>query len=109
MDKLLSVGQVAKRLRVSVDVVRSLDERGALKAKRTPGGHRRYLLADVDRVKARLHAGRSRTPTRAARSPGPRRPPPSVHERRPAEPDDFDVEEDVLNINELRAEAEREA
>src|SRR6266566_7529659 len=110
MDKLLSIGQVAKRLGVSVDVVRSLDERGDLKGRRTRGGHRRYLPADVDRVIARRRAGRSGTQTRPSRSPGPRRtPPPSVHERRPAEPDDFDVEQDVPSIDELRAEAEREA
>jgi len=103
MDKLLSVGQVAKRLRVSVDVVRSLDERGELKGRRTPGGHRRYLPADVDRVIARLRAGRSRAQTRALRSPAPRRLPTSPHERRPPEPDDFDVEEDVPDIEELEA------
>ncbi len=108
MDKLLSVGQVAKRLRVSVDVVRSLDDRGELKGRRTPGGHRRYLPADVDRVVARLPAGRS-TQTRALRSPAPSRPSPTVHEHRPAEPDDFDVEEDVPDIEELDAEVEREA
>lgn len=109
MDKLLSVGQVAKRLRVSVDVVRSLDERGELKGRRTPGGHRRYLPADVDRLIARLRAGRSGAQTRALRSPAPRRPPTSPHERRPPEPDDFDVEEDVPDIEELEAEVEREA
>src|SRR3989442_5786386 len=111
MDKLLSVGQVAKRLRVSVDVVRSLDDRGELKARRTPGGHRRYLPADVDRVIARLRAGRSRADTRPSRSPTPRRAPPPVHDRRPAQPadDDFDVEDDVPSIDELRAEAERGA
>src|SRR5690348_3150123 len=97
MDKLLSVGQVARRLRVSVDVVRSLDERGELKGRRTPGGHRRYLPAEVDRVIARLRAGRSRPETRPSRSPAPRRAPPLVHERRPAQPadDDFDVEDEV--------------
>src|SRR5436190_23043128 len=110
MDKLLSVGQVARRLRVSVDVVRSLDERGELKGRRTPGGHRRYLPADVDRVIARLRAGRSSAQTRALRSPAPRRPPPAVHERQPAEPDDdFGVEEHVPNMFELAAKADREA
>src|SRR5436189_3791600 len=111
MDKLLSVGQVARRLRVSVDVVRSLDERGELKGRRTPGGHRRYLPADVDRVIARQRAGRTKTQTRPSRSSAPRRPPPAVHERQPAEPDDdFNVEEDdVPSMFELAAEADREA
>ncbi len=81
MDKLLSVGQVARRLRVSVDVVRSLDERGELKGRRTPGGHRRYLPADVDRVIARQRAGRTKTQTRPSRSSAPRRTPPAVHDR----------------------------
>ncbi len=110
MDKLLSVGQVAKRLGVSVDVVRSWDEQGVLKSRRTPGGHRRYLPADVDRLKNRQRAGRSRT-GHSARKPLARRPAPSIHERRSAEPDydDFDVEEDVPDIEELEAEAEREA
>ena len=111
MDKLLSIGQVAKRLGVSVDVVRSLEERGELKARRTPGGHRRYLPADVDRLNGRQRAGRSRTQSRSSRKPAPRRPSPAVEARRPAEPDydAFDVEEDVLTMDALKAEAEREA
>ena len=110
MDKLLSVGQVARRLRVSVDVVRSLDERGELNGRRTPGGHRRYLPADVDRVIARQRAGRTKTQTHPSRTSAPRRPPPAVYERQPAEPDDdFKVEEDVPSMFELAAEADREA
>ncbi len=110
MERLLSIGQVAERLGVSVDVVRSLDERGELKARRTPGGHRRYAPADVDRVKARLRAARNRTPTRPPRSSTPHRASQSVHRYQPPEIDEDDSElEDVSSVDELRYEAEREA
>ena len=42
----LSVGEAAKRLGVSVDVVRSLVERGELRAIRTGGGHRSHAAID---------------------------------------------------------------
>ncbi len=111
MDKLLSIGQVAKRLGVSVDVVRSLDDRGELKGRRTPGGHRRYLPADVDSVIARQRARRSRTQTDSPRKPPARRLPSPVREPPPPEPpyDDFGADEDVISMEDLRAEAEREA
>ena len=116
MDRLLTIGQVAKRLRVSVDVVRSLDERDELKARRTPGGHRRYLPADVDRARALLQGRRSRTQTSSSRTSTPRRRPPSAFARRLPAPDedfedfdDFKADGEVLSVDEFRAEVEREA
>src|SRR5437879_850309 len=63
MEKLLSIGQVAKRLRVSVDAVRSMTESGNLKAVRTGGGHRRYRPEEVERFKAK---GRSAVQDRSS-------------------------------------------
>ena len=55
----LSVGEAAKRLGVSVDVVRSLVERGELRAIRTGGGHRRIRDDDVERRRTTQRASRS--------------------------------------------------
>jgi excisionase family DNA binding protein len=51
--KLVSVGEAARRLGVTVDVVRSLADSGELRPARTAGGHRRFDQADVDALKAR--------------------------------------------------------
>ena len=72
MDRLLSIGEVAKRLRVSVDVVRSLTESGQLKAARTGGRHRRYKPEEVDRYMTKGRgAGRERQPERPAKKSRP--------------------------------------
>jgi len=55
-NSLLSVGEVAHRLGVSADVVRSLTEGGQLRALRTPGGHRRYRLEEIRLCESRLRA-----------------------------------------------------
>src|SRR6266508_3241135 len=61
MDKLLTVGQVAKQLGVSVDVIRSLTESGALKAVRTGGGHRRYRAEDVQSYRDKTRGAKARS------------------------------------------------
>ena len=73
MKALLSIGQAAEYLGLSVDTVRELDRSGALKAIRTPGGHRRFKPAILD---AYLDAGSKRPapPTRHSRQV----PPPEV-------------------------------
>src|SRR2546422_728099 len=108
MDGLISIGQVAKRLGVSVDVVRAMEERGELKGRRTPGGHRRYHSADVERVRTQLRAGP--TKSKSGQSPNSARRPSPRAARTPwfAEPDGFDVEQDGPSDEELEAEAERE-
>ena len=53
MSGLLSIGAAARRLGLSVDTVRALDQTGELKAARTPGGHRRFVPVDLDAYLAR--------------------------------------------------------
>ena len=98
MDRLLSIGEVAKRLRVSVDVVRSLTESGELKGARTGGGHRRYRPEEVERWKATRRAPAKNAPLeRPTRKPSNR-----------AEIEQPDVEEDQPTLEDLDAEFERQ-
>jgi len=48
-EKPLSIGQAAERLGVSPSSLRRWTEEGRIRAKRLPGGARRYDLAEVDR------------------------------------------------------------
>ena len=98
MDRLLSIGEVAKRLRVSVDVVRSLTESGELKGARTGGGHRRYRPEEVERWKATRRAPAKNAPLeRPTRKPSNR-----------AEIEQPNVEEDQPTLEDLDAEFERQ-
>lgn len=49
MKRLLTVGDVARRLRMMPDAVRELERRGRLKAFRTEGGMRLFRESDVER------------------------------------------------------------
>jgi excisionase family DNA binding protein len=71
MKTLLSIGQAAERLGLSVDTVREMERSGVLKAERTPGGHRRFSPGKLDAylgrqsVRARPnHPARASAPTR---------------------------------------------
>ena len=98
MDRLLSIGEVAQRLRVSVDVVRSLTESGELKGARTGGGHRRYRPEEVERWKATRRAPAKNAPLeRPTRKPSNR-----------AEIEEPDLEEDHPTLEDLDAEFERQ-
>jgi len=48
---LLSIGEAARRLGVSVNTLRRWDERGLIASTRTLGGQRRFLTEDVDRLR----------------------------------------------------------
>jgi excisionase family DNA binding protein len=48
MTALLTIGAAARRLGLSVDTVRALEQTGALEATRTAGGHRRFVPALLD-------------------------------------------------------------
>ena len=48
---LVPIGEAAKRLGVCVATLRIWDRQGRLKPTRTLGGHRRYAVADLDRVR----------------------------------------------------------
>ncbi len=93
-DRLLSVGDVARQLGLSEDVVRSLMDSGELKTVRTPGGHRRCAPEEVKQFKAR---GGRRGPGQVAK------PRPST----PPKPPEY-VEEEIT-LQEYEAELEREA
>lgn len=47
---VLSIGDVALILRISEGSVRRLENRGFLRASRTPGGHRRYEVSEIARL-----------------------------------------------------------
>ena len=92
----LSVGEAAKRLGVSVDVVRSLVKSGELRAIRTGGGHRRIRDDDVERRRKSQRASRNGPQVR--RSPSLERRPMtrSMPRTWPVEPDpDRHFEEDL--------------
>lgn len=50
LDELLPIGEAAKLRGVSVDTLRRWEKAGKLKAARTEGKHRRYLVADILKV-----------------------------------------------------------
>jgi excisionase family DNA binding protein len=53
----LTVAGAAQRLRVSPSAVRDAIRRGQLPAHRTPGGHRRVRVEDVERLRRALGMG----------------------------------------------------
>lgn len=67
MKPLLSIGQAARRLGVSVETLRELDNNGELKAIRTPGGHRRFKPEVLDAYLAQRSRPRSTRRARPAR------------------------------------------
>lgn len=50
MEKLISIGEAAEALGVSIKILRIWDRDGKLKPVRTSGGHRRYRLSDIERL-----------------------------------------------------------
>ncbi|NKF30655.1 MerR family DNA-binding transcriptional regulator, partial [Pseudomonas sp. BGM005] len=44
----LAIGQVAARLGISAKILRRLADQGAIPSNRTEGGHRRFILRDVE-------------------------------------------------------------
>ena len=44
---LLSIGEAAKLKGVSISTIRRWEASGIIKCERTPGGHRRYEVADL--------------------------------------------------------------
>ena len=63
MQKLMSIGQVAKELGVSICTLRRWDKSGKLKSTlRTLGNHRRYLTLDIFKLKktTRINIGYAR-------------------------------------------------
>lgn len=61
--RLLTVGEAARRLHLSVDKVRQLADDGELRAQRTEGGHRRFTEEAIERYLAReTSAPRRRQP-----------------------------------------------
>lgn len=54
---LLSIGEAARRLGVSVTTLRRWDDNGLIASTRTLGGQRRFLAEDVERLRsdARAH------------------------------------------------------
>ena len=51
-----TIGEAATYLQVSVDTLRRWDATGKLRAHRSAGGHRQYLLSDLKRFRADLDA-----------------------------------------------------
>lgn len=50
MDKLISINAASNMLGVSQNTLRSYGENGNIQEIRTVGGHRRYLLSDIQRL-----------------------------------------------------------
>lgn len=94
MSALLSIGSAARRLGISVDTVRALEQSGELEAMRTPGGHRRFVPAVLDSYLARserhgaratdvCHESRRRAVREAPQAIEPRAPQARVAEPKP--------------------------
>ncbi len=61
-DELLSLADAAKLLKLSLDRVQAITDRGALVFLRTPGGCCRYRRGDLERIAAKwVRKGRQRT------------------------------------------------
>lgn len=76
MKALLSIGEAARRLGLSVDTVRELERTGELKAVRTQGGHRRFKPDVLDAYLAQRSnptRGRPQAPSLAPQQPARRR------------------------------------
>jgi excisionase family DNA binding protein len=78
MPYWLRIGQAARLLDLSVDTLRKWDREARLRARRTPGDHRRYAGPDIQALAARLgrgpatplrHDQRSRQVRQPARNP----------------------------------------
>jgi excisionase family DNA binding protein len=72
-DRLLSVGDAAEFLGVSVSALRRWSDQGLVPVHRTPGGQRRYALADLRRFIESMREpgtapGAADAPRRARRS-----------------------------------------
>ena len=50
--ELLSVGDTARQLGVSVDTIRRWEREGKIAGTRTLGGQRRFSTTEIDRIKA---------------------------------------------------------
>lgn len=73
MKALLSIGEAARRLGLSVDTVRELERSGQLTAVRTPGGHRRFDPAALDAYERRQGAPTAKRRQLPAPAPARRR------------------------------------
>jgi excisionase family DNA binding protein len=51
-DELLPIGEVARRFGVSVETIRRWERAGRLTSNRTPMGHRRFSISDVEALKS---------------------------------------------------------
>lgn len=70
--KLLSLSQAAKHLGVSIDTVRRWDKKGKLQGIRTPGGHRRFAIEELNRIKSpTTPALRGTSKTQTSNQPAP--------------------------------------
>lgn len=62
-ERLLTVSEVAQRLRVHVNTVRSMADRGVIEAYRIPGSrHRRFEAHEVERVLQLMRGASERAP-----------------------------------------------
>ena len=74
MKQWLTIGGAAQHLGLSVDRVRRLANEGTLKARRTPGGHRRFHIAVLDSYRKRK-GQKPAAGSRQRASPKPKRAP----------------------------------
>ena len=49
IEKLLTIRKTAELLGVSISALRDWDNSGEFVAVRTPGGHRRYRMSDIEK------------------------------------------------------------
>ncbi|MBQ7262103.1 MAG: MerR family DNA-binding transcriptional regulator, partial [Synergistaceae bacterium] len=86
MDRLVSIGEAAKALGVSISTLRRWDASGRLDAAHTAGGHRRYDLAKLRPELFRAEDQASRRTVAYARV--------SSHDQK----DDLDRQKQVLEV-----------
>lgn len=54
MDKLISVGKAADLLGVTTETLRQWEKQKILECQRTKGGHRRYLLSEIEKLQGKI-------------------------------------------------------
>lgn len=95
-----SIGEVARRLGVSVEQVRKLADNGAIKATRTEGGHRRFTEAAIAEYEAKQEAAEKRRSLKRNAPPRPRTPSARRKPSRAERPDRLEVLDTILSDEE---------
>ncbi|TXS04810.1 MerR family transcriptional regulator [Streptomyces sp. col6] len=91
-ERFMRIGELSKRTRIPIRMLRYYEERGLLRPERAPSGYRHYQEADVEQAKLVSSLVRSGLPTRLIL--------PLLQENQPnqVDGDEADGEEDLVAL-----------